>query len=102
MIELDKVSYTYPAAAGPALQDISLSIPEGQFCALIGVNGAGKSTLAYTIAGFVPHFYHGTLTGKVTVANLDTQTTLVPLPLSSRSTLMVFFAVLGETPQSDP
>jgi len=75
MIELDKVSYTYPAAAGPALQDISLSIPEGQFCALIGVNGAGKSTLAYTIAGFVPHFYHGTLTGKVTVANLDTQTT---------------------------
>jgi energy-coupling factor transporter ATP-binding protein EcfA2 len=75
MIELDKVSYTYPAAAGPALQDISLSIPEGQFCALIGVNGAGKSTLAYTIAGFVPHFYHGTLIGKVTVANLDTQTT---------------------------
>ncbi len=75
MIRLEQVNYTYPAMAAPALQHLSLHIPEGQFCAVIGANGAGKSTLAYTIAGFVPHFYHGTLEGKVSVDGQDTQTT---------------------------
>jgi energy-coupling factor transport system ATP-binding protein len=75
MIQLEKVSYTYPAVAAPALCDLTLNIPDGQFCAIVGANGAGKSTLGYTIAGFVPHFYHGTLEGKIQVAGMDTQTT---------------------------
>jgi energy-coupling factor transporter ATP-binding protein EcfA2 len=54
------------------LDDITLEISEGQFCAVVGPNEAGKSTLGYTIAGFVPHFYHGTLEGKVRVAGMDT------------------------------
>jgi energy-coupling factor transport system ATP-binding protein len=73
MIILDHVTYTYPGTKSPALKDISLTIPDGQFCAVIGPNGAGKSTLAYTLAGFVPHFYHGTLSGQVTVAGNDTR-----------------------------
>jgi energy-coupling factor transporter ATP-binding protein EcfA2 len=73
MIILDHVTYTYPGTKSPALKDISLTIPDGQFCAVIGPNSAGKSTLAYTLSGFVPHFYHGTLTGRVTVEGNDTQ-----------------------------
>ena len=34
-----------------ALQDISLSMPEGQVMGLVGVNGAGKSTLLRLISG---------------------------------------------------
>ena len=75
MISLQHVTYTYPGTISPALRDVSLAIPAGQFCALIGANGAGKSTLAYTLSGFVPHFYHGKLTGEVTLAGKPTRLT---------------------------
>jgi energy-coupling factor transport system ATP-binding protein len=71
MIELSGVTYTYPLTDAPALRDVSLSVPPGQFCAVVGANGAGKSTLCYTVAGFVPHFYHGQLAGTVRVAGVD-------------------------------
>lgn len=37
-----------------AVNDISLSLPEGKILGLIGPNGAGKSTLFNAITGFVP------------------------------------------------
>jgi energy-coupling factor transport system ATP-binding protein len=73
MIRLEEVTYTYPGAPAPALQDLSFTIPAGQFCALVGPNAAGKSTLAYVLAGFIPHFYHGSLKGKVIVAGKETR-----------------------------
>jgi len=75
MISIRHVSYAYPGTSTPALKDISLEVPSGQFCAVVGGNGAGKSTLAYAITGFVPHFYHGTLQGEVVVAGKMTQST---------------------------
>lgn len=75
MIGLEGVTYTYPGTSSPALKGITLGIPQGQFCAVIGPNGAGKSTLAYTLAGFVPHFYHGNLSGVVQVEGKSTAST---------------------------
>ena len=37
-----------------ALQDCSLSIPEGRIAAMVGPNGAGKSTLLRMLAGLTP------------------------------------------------
>jgi cobalt/nickel transport system ATP-binding protein len=45
MLEFDQVCYTYPGSQKPALTDLSLSIPEGSRCAMIGQNGCGKTTL---------------------------------------------------------
>ena len=75
IISLQQVTYTYPGTSTPAIKNISLAIPAGQFCAIVGGNGAGKSTLAYTIAGFVPHFYLGSLQGEVSVAGIKTSST---------------------------
>lgn len=75
MIQLEHVSYQYPGSRTEALRDISLTIPAKQFCAVIGPNGAGKSTLAYLLAGFIPHFFHGKLSGEVIVADMNTRTT---------------------------
>ena len=67
IINLQDVTYKYPLTDSPALQNISLQVNEGEFVAIIGPNGAGKSTLCYTLAGFVPHFFKGELTGLVEV-----------------------------------
>lgn len=67
MITLRDVRYAYPEAETPALDGITLEIGEGELCAVVGPNGAGKSTLCAAIAGFVPHYYHGTLEGEVVV-----------------------------------
>ena len=71
MIRLREATYSYPRATRPALAELSLEVPAGQFCAVIGANGAGKSTLCAALAGFVPHFYRGKLSGMVEVAGID-------------------------------
>lgn len=71
MIEFDHVTYTYPGATRPALQDFSLTLPIGEVIVVAGPSGAGKSTLLRCLNGLVPHFSGGTLTGNVRVNGLD-------------------------------
>jgi energy-coupling factor transporter ATP-binding protein EcfA2 len=71
IVNLQNVTYKYPLTDSPALQNIDLQVNEGEFVAVVGPNGAGKSTLCYTIAGFVPHFFRGELTGMVEVAGVE-------------------------------
>ena len=50
MIIFDNVSKTYPNGV-KGLQNINLSINEGEFVSVIGLSGAGKSTLLRTLNG---------------------------------------------------
>ncbi len=49
-IRFEHVSFTYPGASTPALEDVNLLLPAGSVVAVVGENGAGKSTLAKLIA----------------------------------------------------
>lgn len=71
IVTLANVTYKYPLTDSPVLQNINLQVEEGEFVAVIGPNGAGKSTLCYTLAGFIPHFFKGELTGTVEVAGAE-------------------------------
>jgi energy-coupling factor transport system ATP-binding protein len=72
IVNIKDVTYKYPLTDSPALQDVNLQVNEGEFVAVIGPNGAGKSTLCYTLAGFVPHFFKGELSGMVEVVGVET------------------------------
>ena len=74
IVDLKNVTYKYPLTETPALQDINLQVEEGEFVAVVGPNGAGKSTLCYAIAGFVPHFFRGEMTGTLEVAGQELST----------------------------
>ncbi len=73
MIRFERVSFRYPESPTPILDELSLVIPEGELCVVVGETGTGKTTLLRCINGLVPHFSGGTLGGTVTVDGRSTR-----------------------------
>ncbi len=78
VLTVEKLTYHYPATEQAALRDVSFTVQAGELLAVIGANGAGKSTLCYALSGYIPHFFHGSLSGEVHVLGQKTEAT--PLP----------------------
>ena len=72
IIEIENLTYSYPAAKKPILKNINLHVEKGDFLAVIGNNGCGKSTFCKTLNGLIPHFITGDFEGSVTVDGLNT------------------------------
>ncbi len=65
-IRMENVSFTYPGAEEPVLENANLTIRKGQTIGLIGVSGAGKTTAADILLGLLsPN------EGRVTVDGWD-------------------------------
>ena len=52
-LEIERLRFTYPTGARPALDGIDLAVRAGERVALVGPSGAGKTTLA----NLLPRFY---------------------------------------------
>jgi energy-coupling factor transport system ATP-binding protein len=83
-IELEGVSYVYPGASGPALENVNLSVAEGEYLALVGRNGSGKSTLLRLLDGL-----RAPSAGEVRVDGIDTRD--IPRAASIRSSVALVF-----------
>jgi len=70
VIETRSLTYMYPGATKPAIEDVSITIERGEFAILTGPSGCGKTTLCRCFNGLIPHFYGGKLEGDVVVADL--------------------------------
>jgi energy-coupling factor transport system ATP-binding protein len=73
LARVDSLTFSY-TGSGPVLDDVSLTIDEGEHIALLGPSGSGKSTLLRALAALVPHFHGGTFAGSVVVGGIDTRT----------------------------
>jgi len=71
MIAFVGVSYSYPDAVEPVLQDLTLHIRDGEFVLVVGNSGVGKSTFLRCLNGLVPHFYGGKISGSISVLGHD-------------------------------
>lgn len=49
---VERVSFSYPGADSPAVQDINIKFAPNSTTALVGASGCGKSTLAHLMMGF--------------------------------------------------
>jgi ATP-binding cassette subfamily B protein len=70
-ITFEGVSFSYPGADVPSLQDVDLHLPAGSVVALIGENGAGKTTLVKLLARFYEPTEGGVLVDGVPLAATD-------------------------------
>ncbi|MDO5116728.1 MAG: ABC transporter ATP-binding protein [Synergistaceae bacterium] len=55
ILDIEKLSVKYKGAAEEAVKELSLSLPENSFSALIGESGSGKSTVLMTLLGLLPN-----------------------------------------------
>ncbi|MGE5619958.1 MAG: energy-coupling factor ABC transporter ATP-binding protein [Sphingomonadaceae bacterium] len=70
LIEFENVSFRYSGTTRMILNEVSLSIEEGEF---VAVFGQGKSTLLMCLCGAIPHLLPGKFSGAVRVDGMDTQ-----------------------------
>ena len=63
MLELRGVGYRYAGYARPVLQDVDLTMRDGEIIGVVGTNESGKSTLCLVVSGLAPGSIGGALTG---------------------------------------
>lgn len=72
-VTFQNVTFTYPGAERPALQQIRFTVPEGSTVALVGPSGGGKTTAATLIPRFWDVQKGAVLVGGVDVRQMSSR-----------------------------
>lgn len=73
MIQFKDVSFRYEANEQNILNDINLTIDDGEVICLTGASGCGKTTVTRMLNGIIPHFYNGEIDGQILMNDKDIQ-----------------------------
>jgi energy-coupling factor transport system ATP-binding protein len=73
ILAFEKVSYRYDGMEDWALNEVNLTISEGEYLLVAGASGSGKSTFCRLATGLAPHFHGGELKGRVRIDDQDTR-----------------------------
>lgn len=73
VIEFVDFTFQYRAQAKPTLNNINLTIYEGEKVLIVGPSGSGKSTLSNCINGIVPFSNEGEISGSLKVNGKETK-----------------------------
>jgi ATP-binding cassette subfamily B protein len=65
-VRLEHVTFNYPGANRPAIDNLTVDIAPGQLVALVGPSGAGKTTITALVARF-----HDPQTGRIVIDGRD-------------------------------
>jgi energy-coupling factor transport system ATP-binding protein len=87
-ITITGLTYRYPGNSRAAIENIDLTIENGELLAVIGSSGCGKSTFLRCLTGLIPQASEGEMQGRVEICGLDTR--LHPLSELATVANMVF------------
>jgi len=72
-IYVKNLFFSYFNSKRKVLNNINLTINDGEFVVILGPSGSGKTTLAYCLSGIIPHLIDGEMSGRVVIDNMDTK-----------------------------
>ena len=73
VIEFNNFTFQYRAQAKPTLNNINLTIYEGEKVLIVGPSGSGKSTISNCINGLIPFSYKGDISGSLKIKGKETK-----------------------------
>lgn len=73
VIEFVDFSFKYRAQAKSTLNNINLTIYEGEKVLIVGPSGCGKSTISNAINGLIPFKYEGDISGSLKINGKETK-----------------------------
>ena len=73
MISVRDLSFRYTSSKSLVLNQVNLSVTDGDYLAVVGPSGSGKSTLCLTFNGIIPHSIPGEMSGEVIINTMSTK-----------------------------
>ncbi len=71
MLEIRRLSVRYSGRSKPAVSELSLDIPRGEFALIAGPSASGKSTAMQAVCGFIPHMTPAECTGTILLDGVE-------------------------------
>lgn len=92
-VEVKNLNFKYKNAKKKTLENINLTVNEGEIIAICGASGSGKSTLCNCICGLIPNIYEGEYSGEVKIFGRD-------IKLMSKAEMAISVGMIFQNPST--